>query len=203
MKAGKKTIFIMLLFIPFFFSCKDKKNIRLEKDMESMQKQMRILSNRLTSIEERLYKAAKNRQQDTTPVKNPAEEQGTAKIKIPKANKGRFPSEFEFPEYKIKITDFNCYKGVGNIAAYGGNVITKRDIQMLNLNISFFDLRGKLIGGHSFPVKVIFADTPKSFHNADTIEGGFKKIDSMTLEVDFISYSDFSIEGRALEKPQY
>ena len=201
MKIYKIIVVLMLFFLPFFMSCEGKKNPDADKKIENMKNRINMLSKRIASIEERLYKSAKNG--NINKATEPVKKTYSKKEPVVKIDRKKFPAEFDYPEYQLKITGFRCYKGIGNIAAYYGNVVSDRDIQMLNLSISFFDRRSRKIGGHVFPVKVISAKSPRIFQNGDTIEGGFEKIKSMKLEVDFISYSDFRMKGRAIENPRF
>lgn len=201
MKTYRIFAIAMLLLLPFFTACKDKKAPDTDEKIENMKNRMDILAKRIASLEERLYRSQTN--EGSAKKAEPVKQQDTDKKPVINVDREKFPAEFDYPEYQLKITDFKCYKGTGNIAVYYGDVVADRDIQMLNLSISFFDVKGKRIGGHVFPVKVVSAKSPRVFQNGDIIEGGFDKINSMKLEVDFVSYSDFRIKGTAVEKPQF
>ena len=202
MKIYRIFAVVMFFFLPFFMSCTDKKNPDTDEKIENMKNRMDLLAKRIASLEERLYRSQKNEDAEKKAAEPPKQIDPDVKP-LPKTDRAKFPADFYFPEYQLRITEFKCYKGTGNIAAYFGNVVTEKDIQMLNLSIGFFDAKGKKIGGHVFPVKVISAKSPRIFQNGDTIEGGFEKVESMKLEVDFVSYSDFRMKGQAVERPQF
>ncbi|RMF96065.1 MAG: hypothetical protein D6734_04500 [Candidatus Schekmanbacteria bacterium] len=202
MKIYRYIAILLVFSLPLVVSCKKEEKPDVTEQIENLKNRINNLSRRIAAIEERLYKASKR---SPTVVKKaaPTEKKPFTRKPFEKVNREKFPKEFNYPEFGIKIIDFKCYRGTGNIAAYYGKVVAEKDVQMLNLSIYFYDRSGRKIGGHAFPVKVITANSPREFQNGDIIEGGFDKIESMDLQVDFVSYSDFTVKGRAVEEPMF
>ena len=118
------------------------------------------------------------------------EDVGAKKADQNQNNKKNKPSFFEFPEFKVEIKNFTMRIGVGNVAEYYGEVVNSgnKNINDLSLTTEFFDKFGNLIGGHSFPVKVIYANKARKFANVDSITSGFNNIDKYNIKVKYVVY---------------
>lgn len=193
-----KLFFLHFAVLILLGACGDQNNYA--DKIASIEKKQDMLAKKIEVLEERLFNIQKEKKQVNPPPLIP---QPIPKIEPEKKIISGIPSSFDYPEYSLKIKDFSCYEGMSGLAVYNGMVITSKDVQIVALRTEFFNAKGKLIGGHAFPVNVLTSGVQKRFDNSDIVEGGFKKISKMNITVDYISYSDFRIKGKEVENPRF
>jgi len=210
MSKGKKgmkyfTAFL-LLFLLFFTACGRQDP---QKNQKALEDRLKILEERVTVLEKGISKlnsspavqSEEGKANNIEKVKNT--EKGKEKIsEVTKDAKKNKPDFFYFADYKIEIQNFTYRMGEGNTIEYFGDIINKGDknIDNLSLIIEFFDYEGALIGGHSFPIKIIFAKNKRSFTNSDSIRGGFKNIFRYDIKIKYVGYEGGHLKEREEDK---
>ena len=96
----------------------------------------------------------------------------------------------------MEIKNFTIREGIGGIAEFSGDIVNhgSKNINYLSLATEFYDKYGNLIGGHSFPVKLIFANKERMFSNSDSVSGGFKNIARYDIKVKYVGFEGYQIK---------
>jgi len=198
-KRGKIVLVLIIFFIfPILFLACGKQGY--EKNQKAIEERMKSLEIRIADLEMRIKKA------NSEPImKKEVEEAIKAedkRIVAAQEMKKNKPSYFNFPDYKIEIKDFNLRTGEGGVVEYYGNIVNKgnRNINDLSLTTEFYNESGNLIGGHSFPIKVIFANKERRFSNSDTVQGGSRNVYRYDIKVKYVVYEGGQLKEQEEEK---
>ena len=203
MSKSKKRIkyFAVFLLLPslFFTNCRRQEP---EKNQKAVEDRLKTLEERVSILEKGISKLnitpsvqsvkGENAKADSIEKVEEAEKDKGKNIEPAKAARKIKPDSFKFPDYKLEIKKFKCIVGEGGIVQYFGEVVNsaEKNIIYLTLTTEFFDYDGVLIGGHSFPIKLILANSYKAraFSNADSVKNGFKNIYDYDVKVKYVIY---------------
>ncbi|OGL46619.1 MAG: hypothetical protein A2W05_06980 [Candidatus Schekmanbacteria bacterium RBG_16_38_10] len=163
----------------------------LQNKQQALEQKVSVLESKVAKLENLVKKPIN----ENIPAKEVKKQEAKKTVEAKKAeqnldDKNNKPTSFNFPEFKIEIKNFIIRIGTGNVAEYYGEVVNKgnKNINDLSLTTEFFDEFGNLIGGHSFPIKVIYANKERKFTNIDPIASGFKNIYKYNLKVKYVVY---------------
>lgn len=191
---------ILTIFSIFLISSLGCGKKDLQDKQQALEEKVSILESRVADLEKMVEKSggeniAKKEVKKEKPEKTEEkiEEKKTEQKPDDKKNK---PNSFNFSEFKIEVKNFTVRMGLGGVAEFYGDIINhgQKNINYLSLTTEFYDEYGNLIGGHSFPVKLVFAKKERRFFNVDSIQGGFKNIVRYDIKVKYVGFEGYQIE---------
>ena len=172
----------------------------LQNKQQALENKVSFLESRVASLEKLLKKPADQniaqievKKQEVEKTQEKTEEKKAEQN--PENNKNK-PNYFNFPEFKIEIKNFKVRMGIGGIAEFYGDIVNhnKKNINYLSLATEFYDEYGNLIGGHSFPLKLVFANKERRFFNSDSVQGTFKNVARYDIKIKYVGFEGYQIE---------